>query len=136
MKQTFDTDNYLYGVLKASTVLVAALTGGIYVMGERPDDSIKEDVVINTIDLTQNYVPQLGTSNVNIHVSDIDVTIGGKQQKKANRARMQSLTTTVLSVLSAAKIEGLKYIVTNQTTIKEPEMSQHFVNLRIEWSIH
>lgn len=136
MKQTFDTDNYLFGVLKASTALTSAITGGIYVMGERPDNSDKEDVVISTIDITQESAPQLGTSNVNIHVADIDVKISGIAQKKANRARLKELTTLVLEVLTAAKITGLQYWVTNQNTIKEDGMYQHFVNLRIEWNIH
>jgi hypothetical protein len=136
MKQTFDTDNYLYGVLKASTSLVTLITGGIYVMGERPDNSELEDIVINTITLTQDSTPQRGVSNVNIHVADIDVTVRGTKQKKANRKRMQDLTTAVLAVLTAAKITGLNYWVTNQSTIKEVDVSQHFVNLRIEWSIY
>src|ERR1035437_9722207 len=122
MKQTFDTDDILYGVLKASTSLVAALTGSIYTMGERPDGSEKEDVVVNTITLTQETLPQLGTSNVNIHVPDMDVKISGKLQKKANRARLRALTTLVLSVLTSAKILGLSYRVTTQTTIAETEL--------------
>lgn len=135
MIQSFDTDNVLFDVLKASTTLTTMLSGGIYVM-ERPDNSVKEDVVINTIDLTQDSLPQRGTSNVNIYAADIDVSIGGVKQKKANRKRLKDLTTTVLSVLTAAAVTGLKYWVTNQTIIKEAEISQHFVNLRIEWNIH
>lgn len=136
MKQTFDTDNYLFGVLKASSALTTALTGGIYVMGERPDNSIKEDIVINTITLTQDSAPQSGVSNVNIYVADIDVTLSGQKQKKANRKRLKELTTMVLEILTAANIEGLRYWVTNQNTIAERDLSQHFANLRIEWNIH
>lgn len=105
-------------------------------MGERPDGSVKEDIVVNTITLTQESLPQLGTSNVNIHVPDMDVKISGIPQKKANRPRLKALTTIVLSVLTSARVAGLKFRVTTQTTIAEPELSQHFVNLRIEWSIH
>ena len=136
MKQTFDTDDILYGILKGSTALTTALTGSIYTMGERPDGSEKEDVAISTITLTQEVLPQLGTSNVNIHVPDMDVKISGKLQKKANRVRLKALTLLVLSALTSAKVSGLSYRVTTQTTIAETELSQHFVNLRIEWSIH
>ena len=136
MKQTFDTDLALFDVLKDSAELTSALTGGVYVQGERPDNSVLEDVVINTITLSQEPDPQKGVSNVNIHVPDIDVVIRGVSQKKADRARLKALTTLVLSVLSAAKITGLLYWVTSQTVIKEPDLAQHFVNLRIEWNIH
>jgi len=135
MIQTFDTDNVLFDVLKASLDLTSSINGGIYVGGERPDNSVKEDIVINTIDLTQD-LPQRGTSNVNIHVADIDVKIQGTNQKKANNKRMKELTTKVLSALTAAKITGLNYWITNQNVIKEAESNQHFVNLRIEFSIH
>lgn len=136
MKQTFDTDDILYGILIQATGLISAITGSVYSGGERPDGSKTEDIVINTITLTQNTLPQLGTSNVNIHVPDMDVKISGKPQKKANKAQLKALTTIVLNTLTSARVLGLKFRVTTQTTIKEPELSEHFVNLRIEWSIH
>lgn len=135
MIQTFDTDTILFGIIKGSTALVSALSGGIYT-GQRPDNSVKEDVVINTITLTQDTEPQIGTSNVNIHVPDQEVKIGGVQMKVENRARLNALTALVLTALRAAKITGAKIVVTNQATINEPEIKQHFVNLRIDWSIH
>lgn len=135
MKQTFDTDSILYQILNDSPAILSAISGGVYI-DERPDGSEAEDIVVNTIDLTQEYAPQLGTSNVNIHVSDIDVQINGIQQKKKNRERLKSLTTIVLDALKSAKIEGLALIVTNQTTIKEPTINQHYVNIRVDWVIH
>lgn len=135
MKQTFDTDSILYQILNGSPAILSAISGGVYI-DERPDGSEADDIVVNTIDLTQEHAPQLGTSNVNIHVSDIDVQINGVQQKKKNRERLKSLTTIVLDALKSAKIEGLALIVTNQTTIKEPTINQHYVNIRVDWVIH
>lgn len=135
MKQTFDTDSILYQILNGSPAILSAISGGVYI-DERPDGSEAEDIVVNTIDLTQEHAPQLGTSNVNIHVSDIDVQINAVQQKKKNRERLKSLTTIVLDALKSAKIEGLALIVTNQTTIKEPTINQHYVNIRVDWVIH
>ena len=131
MKQTFDLDSIIYGVLKSSTSLVAEISGGIY-PGQRPESSDKEDIVINSIDLSQQYAPQIGTSNVNIHVADKLFKIGGKDMKIANRERLKTISGLVLSALRGAKITGLKFVVTNQNTIRESEISQHFVNLRIE----
>ena len=83
LKTSFDTDAILYGILSRSP-LKAALSGGIYVGDDRPADSMAEDVVINTITLTQEYHPQQGVSNVNVYVSDKAVRI---RDQRAVRGR-------------------------------------------------
>ncbi|MGE5498465.1 MAG: hypothetical protein ACM3Q2_10360 [Syntrophothermus sp.] len=135
MKTTFDTDAILFKVLKGSPEVVAAISGGIY-PGERPDNSLLEDIAINTVTLTLDSVPQMGTSNVNIHVPDMDVQISGQVQKKANTMRLKAITGPVLNALSAAKVDGLSFQVVLQSTLSEPAIHQHYVNLRIEWNIH
>lgn len=137
MKLTYDTDAILFKVLKDCAAITSSITGGIYTGDDaRPDNSAKEDIAINTIDITQEFLPQIGVSNVNIHVPDKTITIGGVQQKKADRARLTQLARLVTDTLKAANIEGLKLIVTNQKELAQPEISQHFVNIRIEWNIH
>ena len=69
MKTTFDTDSILYNILLNSP-LKNAISGGFYLGEDRPDDSEEEDVVINSIVLSQDYHPQIGTSNVNIYAPD------------------------------------------------------------------
>lgn len=135
MITTFDIDTELYKVLKASTTLTTALTGGIYT-GERPVGSTKEDVTINTPSLSQDYEPQRGYSNVNVIAQDLVVKIGGVDQMQANRARLKILANLARAALVAARIPGAGLIIMGQSVIPEPEVSQHFVNLRIEWSIH
>lgn len=134
MKQTFDTDTILYQILNTPAI-TSAISGKVYI-DERPDSSESEDIVVNTIALTLDNPPQLGSSNVNIHVSDMDVQINGVQQKKKNRERLKLLAAIVVDVLKSAKIEGLALIVSTQTTIKEPSISQHYVNIRVDWVIH
>lgn len=136
MKTTNDTDKVLFDVLKASAELTGSITGDIFMTGDRPDNSEKEDIVINTITLSQDSEPQKGTSNINIYVPDMDVKIGGLSQKKANRKRLQALTALVLTALRSANIQGLRFWPTNQNNIKEPALSQHFSNIRIDWNIH
>jgi hypothetical protein len=135
MKQTYDTDAIIFGILKASTQLTSAISGGIYA-GQRPDNSEKEDIVVNTINLTQEFQPQIGTSNVNIHVPDKLQTVGGVQMKIEDRVRLKLLSGYVLEALRDSRIVGLKIIVTNQNTIREADIYQHFVNIRIDWNIH
>lgn len=132
--QSIETDDILFGVLNASAELKTALSGGIYVQGERPDNSGKEDVVINNLFLNHE-VPQTGTSNVNIHVSDKKVKIGRQEQFKADRERLRELTAIVLVALKSANINGLTIRVITETVIKEPNVSEHYNNLRVEWNI-
>lgn len=136
MKQTFDIEDYLYGLFDGSAELKAAITGGIYKGDERPDDSKLEDVVINTITTTQEFTPQKAVSNVNIYVPNINIKTGGQNQKKANRTRLKELSVMAAGILRGASIEGLTFWITNQVTVKDPDINQHFVNLRIEWNIH
>ena len=50
--QSIETDDILFEILNASAELKKALSGGIYVQGERPDNSGMEDVVINNLFLS------------------------------------------------------------------------------------
>lgn len=134
MKTTFDTDAILFDLLSKSPVK-NAISGGIYVGDDRPDNSTDEDIVVNSITLTQDYLPQIGTSNVNIYVADSNKKIKGKQQLKANRTRLKSLSEKAMEVLRGARITGLKLIPTSQVTLAEPDVKQHYVNIRIEWNI-
>lgn len=132
--QSIETDDILFEILNASAELKAELSGGIYVQGERPDDSQEEDIVINNLHLNHE-VPQSGISNVNIHVADKKAKIRGKEQRKADRERLRKLTALVLQALKTANIEGLTIRVTNEAIIKEPTVYQHYNNIRVEWNI-
>ncbi len=121
MKQTFDTDSILFGILKNAPVK-NAISGGIYVGDDRPDDSEDEDIVVNSIYLTQDYHPQIGTSNVNIYVSD-------------NRVRLKALSAKAMDALRNAKVPGLLFTIESQNVLAEPNSKQHFVNIRISWNI-
>jgi len=134
MKTTFDTDAILFSLLQDSPVK-KAINGGIYISDDRPNDSDKEDIVVNSIDLTQDYLPQIGTSNVNIFVPDKNVKITGKQQLQANRTRLKELSAMAMETLRGANITGLKLILGSQTVLEEPSVKQHFVNIRIDWNI-
>lgn len=134
MKTSFDTDAILFDLLRKSP-LKNAISGGIYVGDTRPADSEDEDVVVNTITLTQDFLPQIATSNVNIYASDVNKTIKSKNQLQANRTRLKSLTDKAMTTLRGARITGLKLIPTSQVVLAEPSVKQHFVNIRIEWNI-
>lgn len=134
MKQTFDTDTILFGILNNNAALKAAITGGVY--KERPLNSVKEDVVVNTITLTQDSEPQIGTSNINIHVADKSVNIAGVPQTVRDDARLSLIAGLVLAAVRAAKVAGLTLQPETQTIIAESEIIQHYCNIRIFWNIH
>ena len=131
---SIETDDILFSILHENAALKAGISGGIYTLGERPDDSVKEDVVCNCLALTQD-VPQSGTSNVNIHVADTLLTIKGKQQYKAARERLRDITKLVIAAIKAARIEGLTLNVYAETIIAEPDIHQHYNNIRVDWNI-
>lgn len=111
------------------------INGGVYTEDDRPNNSNLEDIVINTIDTTTDALPQIATSNVNIYVPDSTKNINGENQKKANRTRLRKLTHDVIDLLKTSQFVGIKLIVRNQTTISEPNINQHYTNIRIDWNI-
>jgi hypothetical protein len=80
-------------------------------------------------------LPQTGSSNVNIYVPDANVKIGGKQQWQANRIRLKALSEKTMDVLRGANIAGLKLTPASQRMLAEPDVKQHYVNIRINWNI-
>ena len=135
MKTSFDIDRIVFDLLSKSQELKSTMKGGIYYQDDRPYDSADEDVVINTITLTQDYLPQLATSNENIYVADQTRRIKGVEQVKPNHARLAKLTKIVLEVLRSAQVEGLKIIPESQTVLQEQGARQHFCNIRLAWNI-
>lgn len=134
MKQIFDIDAILYRILNIDSI-VDNISGDVYV-SQRPDNSELEDISINTIALTQSYSPQIADSNVNIHVPDIKIKVGSTPQYKPNNLRMKEIAAIVLSELRNSNVEGAKLQIGSQTVIQETEIHQHYVNIRISWSVH
>lgn len=133
---SIDTDDILYKIVKeAVTSGKVKISGGVFVQGERPDDSEAEDIVINTITVTDEK-PQTGTSNVNIFASDKKVKIRGKEQHKADRERLREIGDALKAHLKAQNVADLEYWIEIDTIIKEIEVKQHYRNLRISWNIH
>ncbi len=131
LKSPFDTDGILFGLLNGKT----SIKGGVYVGDTRPEDSDNEDIVVNTIDLEADALPQIGTSNINVYVTDTSKNINGKMQVNANRQRLNALTQEVLVIVRNAVLPGMKLIPKGSTIMYEPNTKQHFMNIRIDWNI-
>ena len=85
--------------------------------------------------MTQDFLPQIATSNVNIYVADQKRRIKGTEQFKPNHEKLSELTGIVLGVLRDSRIDGLKIVPENQSILQEANVRQHFCNIRIAWNI-
>lgn len=138
-RSTLDQDNILYKDLTNSAIK-NAISGDIYKY-ERPDNSDLEDVVINSITIT-NDDAQLGVANVNIHVPAIDVAILDKKtrkynpQRKPNLVRLQALASIAFSILKEKWGADYNYWVANQTIVNVPASNERFINFTINFKLH
>ena len=133
---SIDTDDILYRIVTEAVKAGAIkISGGVYVQGERPDDSDREDIVINTISVSHEK-PQTGTSNVNIYAPDLKLKLRGKEQRKADRERLRIIGDALVSHLDAQNVADLEFWIESDNTIKELQVAQHYRNLRISWNIH
>jgi hypothetical protein len=130
MRSTFDIVDHLYTYLSASEL--KSMINGV-VCKQRPINSTKEDVCINAIAITGNQF-QEGVINVNIHVPNLKLKIGGQDDNtQPNYARLKILTNKALELLQLVTFERGHVIVSNPTQrlFAEPEINQHYTNLRL-----
>lgn len=134
MKTSFELEQTLYRTLNVSAIK-NAISGGIFLGDTRPMDSENEDITINTITVSTDTCPQTATSNVNIHVSDVETKVNGKVHMVANRIRLKALSDKVLNQLRTTQLTGMKIVPMMMSTIDEPSIHQHYMNIRVDWNI-
>lgn len=133
MKTSFDIDEIVFDILSKSVRQI--ISGSVFYQNDRPDGSMDEDIVVNTISSTQDCLPQIATSNINIYVPDVRRNIKGVEQLKPNHKRLSELTGIVLGVLRSANVDGLLFTPEGQTILQEKSAKLHFSNIRITWNI-
>jgi len=149
MIDTFGIIDILYQVLRGSQLFTdvegvepsegiegveafTAMNGAIYKV-RRPDNSNKEDCVINCLPVSTDQL-QRATANVNIYVPDISISLGGKPQYQPAFMRLQELSHIAISILCEMNEEQYLYEISYQGLLKEESINQHFINLRIEFT--
>lgn len=109
-----------------------AITGGIY--KKRPLNSQLEDVIINSPTINAGQL-QEGLVNVNVHVPNIVISVGGVQDPtQPNTLRLQQLVDMAVTVLADAWKDGGDVNFTVQQIsglIEESENNSHYVNIRL-----
>lgn len=129
MKTTFNFIDIIY-----TAVAGLSVSGAVYKQ-QRPLGSKLEDVVINALPVTADQV-QSGFVNVNIYVPDFSVNIGGQVQFQPNLSRLRKLAAEATTLLKEGYADTYGFWIVNQTTIQEPDINQHYINIRIQFTNH
>lgn len=127
MYDIFDANELLYSVLN-NIEIKKAIDGDVY-NDSRPLNSLKTDIVVNTITISQNYKPQIATSNINIYAKDL------KQGVKDSK-RLKEISRLVIDVFKQHQFVGKSVKIQNQTIIKDANDKEHYVNIRVQWNIY
>jgi hypothetical protein len=132
MKTTIDTDNVLYELLKNSS-LKSAITGKVY-KRQRPVNSVLEDVVINSLPISNEQLQQC-VSNVNVFVPDIQIVTDGVFDKVADEVRLSELSILAVQILTDGISGDFTWDIQQQTLIKDDESDSHYINIRINFFV-
>ena len=130
MKGVVQVIDDVYSVLKTSQ-LKTAVSGSLYKM-QRPDDSTKEDIVINSLPVVSGDVDEC-VVNVNVYVPDLQISIAGKPQTQPDFARMKQLTDIGKLALEEYSSQSFRFFLDNVGVIREQSINQHFINFRLSY---
>ncbi len=134
---TFDIQDRLYTLLNGSASLVSApgtmLTGAIYKSGGRPINSDKEDIVIGSLPINFEQIQQ-AVININIHVPNLSINIGGVQDKtKPNLKRLKELTALVIGIVDDKYYSDYWFNVQQQHLFEEQGANEYYSNIRLNF---
>ena len=128
-----DCNSLLYQALSTASL---GISGDIYFDNERPVDSTKEDIAINTPSLTGgNGHPQQGYSNINIYVPVKKIKTADGYRTVRNRTRERELVNKVSEVIEGMSVEGVNYI-DSENKEQSVDGRETFCNVRVFWKIY
>lgn len=93
------------------------ITGKIY-KDRRPVNSIQEDIVINSLTMTNDYL-QNGVFNVNCHIPMKIINVGGITQCVQDEARMKTISTALYEALNEVWQDNFNLYVVNHQVIED-----------------
>lgn len=120
----------MYDYLKG-TPLTGAVSGELC-KGNRPLNSRKEDVVINSLPLTMDQL-QKCIVNVNVFVPDITVSTGEGETREPDFARLAQLEPIALQAVKEYQSLTHSFYVQQCHVIKDHESESHYLNIRVEF---
>ena len=138
MNTPFTQEGIIFALLNDHDVRTS-ITGNL-IVGSVVGDFTKENVTINSLTLGSGNI-QRGIVNVNIHVPDISVTVGGKTTKQRNNERLKLLTEMVAEVLMSNGYSSTYNFWLDEesafTVFKNTDgIDNHFANIKIQFKFH
>lgn len=130
MKGVLGVIQTLYDHVAASAIKTA-ISGDVY-KGQRPLNSDKEDVTINSLPITADQL-QKCVANVNVFVPDLTVNTGQGEETVPNYARLEVLEGIALSALKEYQSGTHSFYVQQSTLFKDNESKSHYLNIRVEF---
>ena len=106
------------------------ISGDLYPEDCRPLDSKLEDAVIAVGEGFPDQI-QTGRARINIYVADIDCGFGRKVKNKERCQEIAALDKEILRRLKAFDNQFHWRLARNTTTIADPDIEQHFVNVTL-----
>jgi len=126
MKDVFDMVTDVRSLLNVSAI-TSLIDGGIY-PSIRPDGSVKTDIVINGLGIT-NSQDQVGAGNINIYVPKIKV--GGVMV--ADQARMSALGKSVSASIDAVYKPKFRLFLDGPAEPVRDTDGSYYVNIRYKY---
>ena len=109
-----------------------SISGKIY-KDKRPSGSTKEDIVINSLTMTNDYL-QNGVFNVNCYVPMISINTGGITQLQKNNARLKQIADMVYPVLDDIWKNEYNLEIVNHQDFEEG--TENYYNFRVSLNAH
>ena len=129
MKKTvFDGKQWILELLNQSNVKTI-ISGKIY-KDKRPIGSTKEDIVINSLPMTSNFL-QNGIFNINCYVPYISVKIDGVDQNMPNNARLEAIAKAVYPVFDDIYKDDYNVDVEDHQSFSEEAEKASYINFRV-----
>jgi len=131
MRTTAEAETIVYQFIKASA-LDEAVNGGVF-KWKRPNDSVLEDIVINSLPVTVNTIQRM-TVNVNIYVKD--VAYPGLNFLTQDSGRIDELSKLGMDLFENAHGSYWSFWIETQSIFEEPDINQHYVNFRLQFQFY
>lgn len=121
-----------FSLINVSNILTS-ITGRIY-LGERPQNSTLQDIVLNTLALTNEQLQQ-GVFNVNVHCPNLSVTIGDKTDNTLpDTAKLLEVGKKIISILN--DYIGFDFrlsVATPGNMIRDDKDGSWYLNIRVNY---
>lgn len=124
----FDAKQWIMEALIQGNVR-SVISGNIY-KDRRPSGSMKEDIVINDISMTMDFLQQ-GAFNVNCYVPFLNVPINGTMQFMPNHSRMKIIAEAVGDILADVFRDDYNLYIENHRSFEEESEKANYINFRI-----